>query len=75
MGGVARTGREDKVRTYNYSQNRVTDHRCGSESNDLDGILGGGPSLEALMDDVREWMIEEEMKALAAAEEEERRKM
>ena len=68
MGGVARTGREDKVRTYNYSQNRVTDHRCGSESNDLDGILGGGPSLEALMDDVREWMIEGEMMALAAAE-------
>jgi peptide chain release factor 1 len=68
MGGVARTGREDKVRTYNYSQNRVTDHRCGSESSDLDGILGGGASLEAIMDDVREWMMEGEMMALAAEE-------
>lgn len=68
MGGIARTGREDKVRTYNYSQNRVTDHRCGSESSDLDGILGGGNALDRIMEDVREWMMEGEMLALAAEE-------
>jgi peptide chain release factor 1 len=68
MGGIARTGREDKVRTYNYSQNRVTDHRCGSESSDLDGILGGGTALDRIMEDVREWMMEGEMLALAAEE-------
>ena len=69
MGGVARTGREDKIRTYNYSQNRVTDHRCGSESSDLDGILEGGEALEGMMVDVREWIVEMEMLALAAEEE------
>jgi len=68
MGGIARTGREDKVRTYNYSQNRVTDHRCGSESSDLDGILEGGNALDRIMEDVREWMMEGEMLALAAEE-------
>ena len=68
MGGVARTGREDKIRTYNYSQNRVTDHRCGSESGDLDGILEGGEVLEAMMEDVKEWMAEMEMLALSAEE-------
>ena len=68
MGGVARTGREDKVRTYNYSQNRVTDHRCGSETSDLNGLLEGGNALEKIMEDVREWMMEGEMLALAAEE-------
>lgn len=69
MGGVARTGREDKIRTYNYTQRRVTDHRSGMDSSDLDGILGGGETLEDLMDSVREWMSEEEIKGLVAVEE------
>ena len=66
MGGVARTGREDKVRTYNFSQNRVTDHRAGSETGNLDGLLGGGEELEEMMARVREWMQEQEVLALAA---------
>ncbi|KIW43248.1 uncharacterized protein PV06_04369 [Exophiala oligosperma] len=69
MGGVARTGREDKVRTYNYSQNRVTDHRSGRESGNLDGVLEGGRDLEDIMDSVREWMSEEEVKGLLVEEE------
>ncbi|KIW61566.1 hypothetical protein PV05_01671 [Exophiala xenobiotica] len=69
MGGVARTGREDKVRTYNYSQNRVTDHRSGKESSNLDAVLGGGHELEDLMDSVREWMSENEVRGLLAEEE------
>ncbi|KAL6246112.1 Peptide chain release factor 1, mitochondrial [Rhinocladiella similis] len=69
MGGVARTGREDKIRTYNYSQNRVTDHRSGKESSNLDGVLEGGHELEDIMDSVREWMSEEEVKGLLVEEE------
>ncbi|EXJ88856.1 peptide chain release factor 1 [Capronia epimyces CBS 606.96] len=69
MGGVARTGREDKVRTYNYSQNRVTDHRSGRESSNLDGVLAGDEALEAIMESVREWMSENEVKGLLAEEE------
>ncbi|RMZ82705.1 hypothetical protein DV738_g1463, partial [Chaetothyriales sp. CBS 135597] len=62
MGGVARTGREDKVRTYNFSQNRVTDHRSGWEGSDLEDILAGGNALDSLMASVRDWMDENELR-------------
>ena len=69
MGGVARTGREDKVRTYNFSQNRVTDHRSGWEGSNLDEMLGGGEALEECMASVRGWMDEREVEGLVAEEE------
>lgn len=69
MGGVGRTGREDKVRTYNYSQSRVTDHRSGKESNNLEDVIGGGSQLESVMDSVREWMRENEVLGLLADDE------
>lgn len=69
MGGVSMTGREDKVRTYNYSQQRVTDHRCGSETGSLPDVLEGGQALEKMMRDVGEWMQEQEVAVLAAEEE------
>jgi len=34
--------RSEKIRTYNYPQNRVTDHRIGKTSYNLTGVLGGG---------------------------------
>lgn len=33
--------RSEKIRTYNYSQNRVTDHRIGFTLNTLDRIMAG----------------------------------
>jgi peptide chain release factor 1 len=33
--------RSEKIRTYNFHQNRVTDHRIKLTSHDLEGILGG----------------------------------
>jgi peptide chain release factor 1 len=33
--------RSEKVRTYNYPQGRVTDHRIKHTSHNLDGVLGG----------------------------------
>ncbi len=42
--------RSAKIRTYNYPQSRVTDHRIGLTSHDLAGIMDGGiePLIEAL---------------------------
>lgn len=38
----AGTGRRsDKIRTYNFQQNRVTDHRTGKKSRQLEEILDG----------------------------------
>ena len=33
--------RAEKIRTYNYPQNRVTDHRIGFTSKNLDRIMDG----------------------------------
>jgi len=33
--------RADKIRTYNYPQNRVTDHRIGLSLNKLDRVIAG----------------------------------
>jgi peptide chain release factor 1 len=33
--------RSEKIRTYNYPQNRVTDHRVGFTLNKLDYIMQG----------------------------------
>ncbi|HXY92847.1 MAG TPA: peptide chain release factor 1 [Acidimicrobiia bacterium] len=34
-------GRSDKIRTYNYKENRVTDHRIGLTVHSLDQVLAG----------------------------------
>jgi peptide chain release factor 1 len=40
--------RSDKVRTYNFPQNRVTDHRIGLDLSNLPGVLDG--NLDRLID-------------------------
>jgi peptide chain release factor 1 len=40
-GMVGTAERAQKVRTYNYPQNRVTDHRIGLTLHKLDGIMDG----------------------------------
>ena len=43
--------RSEKIRTYNYPQNRVTDHRIGFTLMQLDRIMEGelSPIIEALI--------------------------
>ena len=43
--------RSEKIRTYNYPQNRVTDHRIGFTSMNLDRVMQGELSeiIEALI--------------------------
>lgn len=67
--GVARMGRGDKIRTYNWSQQRVTDHRCGITVHNLDNVLEGGENLEKVMSNVKEWLKANELQALIAEEE------
>ena len=67
--GVAKMGRGDKVRTYNWGQQRVTDHRSGVTLHNLDNVLEGGSSLDEIMRSVRTWMMERDLEALAADDE------
>ncbi|MCA9752690.1 MAG: peptide chain release factor 1, partial [Gemmatimonadetes bacterium] len=51
--------RSEKIRTYNFPQNRVTDHRIGWSVHDIDGVLGG--SLDGLFDALQETIIEQQL--------------
>ncbi|GGG77475.1 peptide chain release factor 1 [Corynebacterium pelargi] len=33
--------RSERIRTYNWPENRITDHRIGFKANNLDSVLGG----------------------------------
>jgi len=49
--GMVKSGdRSDKIRTYNFPQNRITDHRIGLTLHELDRVMEGNidPLVEAL---------------------------
>ncbi|TVY33745.1 Peptide chain release factor [Lachnellula subtilissima] len=72
--GVAQMGRENKVRTYNWQQQRVTDHRSGLTIHHLDDVMEGGDELDTVIDSVKTWFGEQEMLTLLAEEEETNKK-
>lgn len=67
--GIAKMGSNYKIRTYNWSQQRVTDHRSGITVNQLDDVLEGGESLDKVMDHVRTWFKEHDVLRLVSSEE------
>ena len=56
--------RAEKIRTYNYPQNRVTDHRIGFTTKNLDRVMNGD------LDEIIEALITEDQKRKLAGEEE-----
>jgi peptide chain release factor 1 len=54
-GQVGGGGRGEKIRTYNYKENRVTDHRIGYTAYNLDKVLAGELDgvVDALLQDER----------------------
>ncbi|KAI1086562.1 release factor [Rostrohypoxylon terebratum] len=61
--------RSSKIRTYNYAQDRCTDHRSGLDVHNLFNVLEGGEMLDKLMDSTKEWLIQRDIAALVAEEE------
>ncbi|MGY9081736.1 MAG: peptide chain release factor 1 [Acidimicrobiales bacterium] len=63
-GQIGGGGRSEKIRTYNYKENRVTDHRIGLTLYKLDKVLAG--ALEEVVDPL---MQHERAEQLSANEE------
>lgn len=49
---VRTVDRSERIRTYNYPENRITDHRIGFKAHNLDAVLGGdlAPLVQALQE-------------------------
>jgi peptide chain release factor 1 len=60
---VGTGGRSEKIRTYNYPQSRVTDHRINISSHNLQSVMEGG--LDLFIDELT---IREEADRLSAIE-------
>ena len=60
-GQVGGGGRSEKIRTYNFKENRVTDHRIGLTLHKLDRILAGD------LDDVTDGLLADERTQQLAA--------
>lgn len=61
--------RGDKIRTYNYSQDRCSDHRSGIDTHNLPNLLEGGEVLDKVLDSVREWRLGKDIEIVLAEEE------
>ncbi|XP_020513992.2 peptide chain release factor 1, mitochondrial isoform X1 [Labrus bergylta] len=51
---VGTRSQSERIRTYNFSQDRVTDHRTGYVTRDIKEFMRGGEALHDLISDVRE---------------------
>ena len=58
-------GREEKIRTYNFPQNRITDHRIGLTLYNLDRMMEG--DLSEMIDKLQRADLEERLKESALA--------
>ena len=59
---IGTTDRPEKIRTNNYPQNRVTDHRIGYTTNNLDRIMNGA------IDEIIDALITEDQKRKLAGQ-------
>jgi peptide chain release factor 1 len=64
-GQIGTGGREEKIRTYNFPQNRVTDHRIGLTLYNLDRVMEG--ELGELIQSLQTADVAERLKQSAAA--------
>ena len=66
-GQIGSGDRSERIRTYNFPQSRMTDHRIGLSSHNLEGILSG----EGLDEIINQLITEDQASQLAALEQDE----
>ncbi|CAH2252846.1 peptide chain release factor 1-like, mitochondrial isoform X1 [Pelobates cultripes] len=52
---IGTRGRSEKIRTYNFPQDRVTDHRIGKSLHDIEGFLFGEELLDEMIQSLSEF--------------------
>ena len=57
--------RSEKIRTYNYPQNRVTDHRIEFSVHNMPDVMVGGRTVHQLMDELHRADVAERLAAMA----------
>ncbi|VEU20948.1 DEKNAAC101899 [Brettanomyces naardenensis] len=62
-GQVSSVDRSDKIRTYNFQQNRITDHRCNFTLYDLEGCMNG-TRLDDVIDKIAQKEVDERAEEL-----------
>ena len=71
MGGGDRS---ERIRTYNFSQDRITDHRCKVTVQGVQAWLGGGTMVRKFAPYLYEMEREERVVALEEEDEEKEKK-
>lgn len=66
---AAQVHRGEKIRTYNFNQDRCTDHRAGIDVHNLPDVLQGGDTLDRVMGAARDWMVQRDLDNLILEEE------
>ncbi|EEB06477.2 peptide chain release factor [Schizosaccharomyces japonicus yFS275] len=56
--------RSEKIRTYNYAQNRITDHRCSCSMYDTEGFMEGSKQTEQFFSRIRNWFSQQQFQLL-----------
>ena len=51
---VGRKGRNEKIRTYNFPQDRITDHRLKNNYHNIETFMLGGQKLESMTQELIE---------------------
>jgi len=59
---VRTVDRSERIRTYNFPENRITDHRVGYKAHNLDHVLDG--DLQAVVDALVEADLAERLAAV-----------
>ncbi|KAG7512806.1 peptide chain release factor 1-like, mitochondrial [Solea senegalensis] len=69
---VGTKGRSEKIRTYNFAQDRITDHRIGMTVHDVKSFLLGEDLLDEMNSSLQEFSNQETLMELLGENEQER---